>query len=122
MLKIIICAHGGGRFRNLLINYINLAVLGLEFSAIGVEQWELEKYISVKNERYIIEHGVLLELNKTDIDKVGLLGSLPRMAKFISSTIIIFLVNLFFDKFKSNGWMMIRSLFNFYTLKIKDVK
>jgi len=75
MLKIIICTHGGGRFRNQLINYINLAVLGLEFPGIRVEQWELEKYISVKNERYIIEHGVLLELNKTDIDKVRLLGS-----------------------------------------------
>ena len=122
MLKKIICTHGGGRFGNQLINYIHLVALGLEFPSICIEQWELEKYISVKNGRYIFENGVLLELNKTDIDKVGLLGSLPRIATFISFVIAIFLVDFFFDKFKSNGWMMIRSLFNFYTIKIKDVK
>ena len=44
------------------------------------------------------------------------------IATFISFTITIFIVNLFFDRFKENGKIMIKTLFNFYTIKIKDIK
>lgn len=44
------------------------------------------------------------------------------IATFISFTITIFIVNLFFDKFKENGIIMIKTLLNFYTIKIKEIK
>ncbi|MBU1217150.1 flippase [bacterium] len=44
------------------------------------------------------------------------------MATLISFTVTIFILNFFFSKLRFNGLLMIRALFNFYTLKLKDLK
>lgn len=44
------------------------------------------------------------------------------IATLISFTITIFLLNLFFKETRHNGLIMLKSLFNFYSLRIKDLK
>jgi len=56
MLKRIICTHGGGRFGNQLLNYIHLTALGLEYPFLEIEQWELNKYLSLIDSKFIINN------------------------------------------------------------------
>ena len=64
MLKKIICTHGGGRFGNQLINYIHLVALGLEHPSLKIEQWELNKYLSLTDGKFIVSNGKLSKLNR----------------------------------------------------------
>jgi O-antigen/teichoic acid export membrane protein len=89
-----------GTARTLFITNENLFKQSMYFTIIG----------SILN--------VLLNLLLIPIYKS--LGAI--IATIISLAITIFILNSFFDKFRMNGILMAKSLYNFYTLKIKDAR
>jgi len=44
------------------------------------------------------------------------------LSTIISFTFTIFIFNFIFKELRFNGWLMIKSIFTFYTLKMKDLK
>jgi len=55
MLKKIICTHGDGRFGNQLINYIHLAVLGLESPGIVLISGNWKNIFLLKMEEILLK-------------------------------------------------------------------
>jgi len=104
MLKKIICTHGGGRFGNQLLNYIHLAALGLEYPFLEIEQWELNKYLSLIDSKFIINNGQLTKLNKVQKSTGGdvLFTNIVSKIKTLSSRFGITIYHFYFY-FKPNA-------------------
>ena len=104
MLKRIICTHGGGRFGNQLLNYIHLTALGLEYPFLEIEQWELNKYLSLIDSKFIINNGQLTKLNKVKKPEGSnvLFTNLVNKIKTLSSRFKITIYHFYFF-FKPNA-------------------